>query len=256
MTHDEIKAFLDEKVSLFNRPGFIELDPVSIPHLFSKKEDIEIAGFLAATIAWGQRPTILRNAKKLMQWMDNAPHDFICHFEEDDLKPFRHFVHRTFNGTDCVYFLQSLQNIYRNHGGLSEIFTKPLRKEHTDVKHAIVFCRQKFFELEHLKRTEQHFSNPDEGAACKRLNMFLRWMVRRDKGGVDFGIWRNIQPSLLMCPLDVHSGRIARKFGLLKRKQNDWKAVQELTTMLQQFDPSDPVKYDFALFGLGAIERL
>jgi uncharacterized protein (TIGR02757 family) len=256
MTNDDIKSFLDEKVSLYNQPAFIELDPVSIPHLFSKKEDIEISGFLAATIAWGQRPTILRNAQKLMQWMDNAPYDFILNFDEDDLKPFRHFVHRTFNSTDCLYFLHALQNIYHNHGGLSEIFTKALCKEHKDVKQAIVLCRHKFFELEHLKRTEKHFSNPDEGAACKRLNMFLRWMIRRDKGGVDFGIWKEISPAILKCPLDVHSGRIARKFGLLKRKQNDWKAVEELTEMLQHFDSSDPVKYDFALFGLGAIERL
>jgi uncharacterized protein (TIGR02757 family) len=252
----EIKELLDEKVLYYNRSEFIEFDPVFIPHLFSKKEDIEISAFLAATIAWGQRPTIIRNAKKLMQLMDNAPHDFIIHFEENDLPPFRHFVHRTFNGTDCIYFLKALKNIYLDHGGFSEIFTKALHKEHTDIKQAIVICRNKFFEKEHPKRTEKHFSNPQEGAACKRINMFLRWMVRKDCCGVDFGIWNHISPSILVCPLDVHSGRIARKIGLLKRKQNDWRAVQELTEMLKKFDPSDPVKYDFALFGLGAIERL
>jgi len=251
----EIKQFLDEKVLLYNQPSFIELDPVSIPHLFNKKEDIEIAGFFAATIAWGQRPTILRNAKKLMQWMDNAPQDFILHFEENDLEPFRNFVHRTFNGSDCIYFLRALQNIYHHHGGLSELFTSSLNKPNADIKEAIVHCRTLFFELPHLKRTEKHFSNPEEGSACKRLNMFLRWMVRKDKKGVDLGIW-NISPSKLICPLDVHSGRIARKLGLLKRKQDDWKAAEELTGILRSFDKNDPAKYDFALFSLGVFEHL
>jgi uncharacterized protein (TIGR02757 family) len=251
----ELKEFLDEKVLLYNGPSFIELDPVSIPHLFIKKEDIEIAGFFAASIAWGQRPTILRNAKKLMQWMDNAPHDFILNFKEEDLKPFKSFVHRTFNGTDCIYFLKALQNIYRQHRGLSHLFTISSTTGDDGIKNAIVFCRNKFFELPHMKRTEKHFSNPGDGSACKRINMYLRWMVRKDKAGVDFGIWK-ISPSLLVCPLDVHSGRIARKLGLLKRKQNDWKAALELTENLRKLDASDPVKYDLALFGLGVFERL
>jgi uncharacterized protein (TIGR02757 family) len=256
MRLNELKDFLDEKVLLYNQPHFIELDPISIPHLFTKKEDIEISGFFAATIAWGQRPTILRNAEKLMQWMDNSPYDFVINFEEEDLKPFKAFVHRTFNGSDCINFLKALQNIYRNHGGLSELFTISLNEGHNDLKESIVFCRNRFFELPHMKRTEKHFSNPADGSACKRINMFLRWMVRRDNKGVDFGIWKQISPSLLVCPLDVHSGRIARKLGLLKRKQNDWKAAIELTQKLRKFDSSDPVKYDFALFGLGVFERL
>jgi uncharacterized protein (TIGR02757 family) len=251
----ELKEFLDEKVLLYNGPSFIELDPVSIPHLFTEKEDIEIAGFFAATIAWGQRPTIIRNAKKLMQWMDNAPHDFVLNFEEEDLKPFKSFVHRTFNGNDCIYFLKALQNIYRHHSGLSHLFTISSPGGDDGIKKAIVFCRNKFFELPHMKRTEKHFSNPADGSACKRINMYLRWMVRKDKAGVDFGIWKQ-SPSLLVCPLDVHSGRIARKLGLLKRKQNDWKAALELTQNLRKFDPSDPVKYDLALFGLGVFEHL
>jgi uncharacterized protein (TIGR02757 family) len=251
----ELKEFLDEKVLLYNRPSFIELDPVSIPHLFTKNEDREIAGFFAASIAWGQRPTILRNAKKLMQWMDNAPHDFIMNFEEEDLKPFKDFVHRTFNGEDCTFFLKSLQNIYRKYGGMSTLFTNSLNEGNDEIKNAIVFCRNKFFELLHLKRTEKHFSNPEDGSACKRLNMFLRWMSRKDKGGVDFGIWK-IPTTILVCPLDVHSGRVARKLGLLKRGQNDWKAAMELTENLRKLDPSDPVKYDIALFGLGVFERL
>ncbi len=248
---EEIKEFLDEKVLLYNQPWFIEYDPVSIPHLFSKKEDIEIAGFLAATIAWGQRPTILKNSRRLMQWMDNAPHDFILHFEDSDLNPFKGFVHRTFNGHDCIYFLAALQNLYRNHGGLSELFTISLKKHNDDIKEAIVLWRNKFFELPHMKRAEKHFSNPADGSACKRINMFLRWMARKDNKGVDFGIWKEVSPALLICPLDVHSGRIARKLGMLKRRQNDWKAALELTHLLRRLDPKDPVKYDFALFGLG-----
>ena len=252
----EIKEFLDEKVLLYNRPTFIEFDPVSIPHLFSKKEDIEIAGFLTATIAWGQRPTILRNARNLMQWMDDSPHEFILNFKKEDLAPFKKFVHRTFNGDDCIYFLQALQNIYSNHGGLSQLFTISSQKGHTDIKEAIVLCRNKFFELPHMKRTEKHFSSPAEGSACKRINMFLRWMVRQDKCGVDFGIWKHIPTSSLICPLDVHTGRVARKLGLLKRKQNDWKAANELTNILLKLNYSDPIKYDFALFGIGANEDL
>jgi len=245
----ELKGFLEEKFYLYNNKKFIETDPVSIPHLFSKKEDVEIAGFLSATIAWGQRKTILRNARRLMHWMDDDPHQFILNFKKEDLKPFKKFVHRTFHPDDCIFFLNSLKNIYRNHHGLSALFGKE------NAMDSILNARTIFFELPHLKRTEKHFSDPSSGSASKRINMFLRWMVRRDAYGVDFGIWKGISSSDLICPLDVHSGRVARKLGLLKRKQNDWKAAEELTNNLKKFDPADPVKYDFALFGLGVFEK-
>ncbi len=251
----EIIIFLNEKVFLYNNTSFIHTDPVSIPHLFSKKEDIEIAAFMAATIAWGQRTTILKNARKLMQWMDDAPHDFILNLTEEDLIPFRKFVHRTFQGDDCIYFLKALQNIYRHHNGLEKVFQSGIHKKDGDLSRAITNARKIFFELPHLKRTEKHFSNPEEGSATKRINLFLRWMVRKDNCGVDFGIWKSISPALLTCPLDVHSARVARKLGLLKRKQNDWRAAAELTHNLQRLDANDPVKYDFALFGLGVFEK-
>jgi len=250
-----IYNFLEEKSSFYNNPSFILTDPVSIPHLYSKKEDIEISGFLAATIAWGQRPTILKNAGKLMQWMDDSPHSFIMNCTRKDLIRFEKFVHRTFNGTDCIYFLEALQHIYRHHGGLEKIFLSALKNDDTDLQNSIIHCRSVFFELPHSRRSEKHFSNPAEGSAAKRLHMFLRWMVRKDSRGVDFGIWKTISPALLLCPLDVHSGRIARKLGLLKRKQNDRKAAQELTANLRKLDPADPSKYDFALFGLGVFEK-
>lgn len=250
-----LKDFLEEKFFFYNNPKFVETDPVSIPHQFTKKEDIEIAGFLAATIAWGQRITILRNAGKLIHWMDLDPHQFILNFKATDLKPFRTFIHRTFQPEDCLYYMASLQNIYRNHEGLSNLF-EPLAsgKKHR-VDAAIIHARQIFFELPHSKRIEKHFADPFAGSAAKRLNMFLRWMVRQDNAGVDFGIWNKISPSTLICPLDVHSGRVARKLGLLMRKQNDWNAAVELTNNLKKFDPVDPVKYDFALFGLGVFEK-
>ncbi len=251
----ELKEFLEEKVSLYNNRKFIESDPVSIPHLFSKKEDVEIAAFLSATIAWGQRKTILQNARRLVRYMDDDPYQFILHFSKADLKPFKSFVHRTFNGDDCVFYLDSLKNIYLNHGGLSQLFERNSPEKKNVAMESITAARKHFFEIPHLKRTEKHFSDPATGSATKRLNMFLRWMVRQDKFGVDFGTWKKLSPSQLICPLDVHSGRVARKLGLLKRKQNDWKAAIELTGKLRQFDPNDPVKYDFALFGLGVFEK-
>lgn len=250
-----IKNFLEEKTLFFNNTSFIETDPVSIPHLFSKKEDIEISGFFTATIAWGQRTTILKNARSLMHLMDDSPHEFITGFTQKDLKRFQHFVHRTFNGVDCVCFLMALRNIYLHSGGLENVFSMGIARADTDLGNAITQARKTFFDLPHQKRSEKHFSNPVEGSAAKRINMYLRWMVRKDNCGVDFGIWKSISPSLLSCPLDVHSGRVARKLGLLKRKQNDWKATQELTAELRKMDPDDPVKYDFALFGLGVFEK-
>ncbi len=249
----ELKEFLDEKYEQYNRLDFIASDPVSIPHQFTKKEDIEIAGFLAATIAWGQRVTIINNANKLMQLMDHAPHEFIMNAKAKELKRFDTFVHRTFNGTDAMFFMSSLQNIYKKHGGLEKVFVSKSKED--ACKEAIINFRKVFFSIPHPARTGKHVSNPEENSSAKRLCMYLRWMVRDDKRGVDFGIWKNsIQAKDLMCPLDVHTGNVGRKLGLLKRTQNDWKAVTELSNNLRKLDKNDPIKYDFALFGLGVFE--
>jgi uncharacterized protein (TIGR02757 family) len=247
----ELKEFLDEKVELYNRPSFIENDPISIPHLYTHKEDIEIAGFLAATIAWGNRKMILRNAKRMMALLDDSPYDFIMNSEVPDLERVEGFVHRTFNSSDLLYFLRALKHIYLTKGGLETIFNE--YKTEDSLQPAIHKLYTIFFELPHNHRTERHVSDPFKGSAAKKLNMYLRWMIRKDNKGVDFGIWDSISPSILSCPLDVHSGNVARKLGLLKHKQNDSRAVTELDTVLRSFDDKDPVKYDFALFGLGAI---
>jgi len=252
MTTWELKEFLDEKVDLYNRPTFIELDPISIPHRYSKKEDIEISGFLAATISWGNRKMILRNAELMMELLDNSPYDFIINAREEEMGRIDGFVHRTFNSIDMIYFLKALQNIYMHKGGLETIFRSHMTAD--SLQPAIHEFHKVFFELPHLKRTERHISDPFKGSAAKKLNMFLRWMVRNDSRGVDFGMWKRIDPSMLYIPLDIHSGNTARKLGLLARKMNDWKAVEELTAVLREFDPADPVKYDFALFGLGIFE--
>ncbi|MDQ3046902.1 MAG: TIGR02757 family protein [Bacteroidota bacterium] len=249
MSHEELKSFLEEKLDKFNRPSFIESDPISIPHQFTKKEDIEISGFLAATIAWGQRVTIINNAKKLIGLMDQAPHDFILNAKEKDLIKLEHFVHRTFNGTDLKFFIRSLQNIYRHEGGLEQAF------KGDDAFSSIMNFRELFFSIPYPPRSGKHVSNPLANSSAKRLCMFLRWMIRKDKRGVDFGIWSVLKPSQLMCPLDVHSGNVARKLGILIRSQNDWKAVVELTAFLKTLDSKDPVKYDIALFGLGVFEK-
>lgn len=251
---ENIKSFLDEKILLFNRAEFIETDPIQIPALFTTKENIEIAGFLAATIAWGQRPTIIRNAHKLISLMQNNPYEYLMKTDEKDWDVFSDFKHRTFNGTDCIYFLKALKNIYQNHGGLEQVFTEGFQHE-CSVLSALVHFRNVFFELAHERRTEKHVSDVEKGAAAKRLNMYLRWLVRDDKTGVDFGMWKQIPTSALMLPLDVHTGNVARKLGLLNRTQNDWRAVEEITARLREFDPTDPVKYDFALFGLGVFEK-
>ena len=252
MTKSELKEFLDEKVILYNNPKFIESDPIQIPHSFTLKEDIEIAGFLSATIAWGNRKMIINNAKQLMEIMGNSPYDFIVNHKENDLEKLSGFVHRTFNSIDAVYFIKSLQNIYQNHNGLESVFAK--HQEATSLQNSISEAKKVFFELEHPQRTTKHFSDPMNGSAAKRINMFLRWMVRQDNCGVDFGIWKSISTSAISCPLDVHSGNVARKLGLLTRKQNDAKALLELDTNLRKLDPVDPSKYDFALFGLGVFE--
>jgi uncharacterized protein (TIGR02757 family) len=249
----DLKAFLDEKVLKYNQPFFIETDPIQVPKSFTKKGDIEIAAFLAATIAWGNRLSIIRNATKLMVFMGNEPHDFVLDHSAADLKIFEKFVHRTFNGHDCVHFISSLKNIYKQHGGLQAVFETGFRNGN-NVKCALQEFYNVFFETGG-ERSRKHVSNVENGASAKRLNMFLRWMVRTDKAGVDFGLWDGIPQSALLLPLDVHTGNVARKLGLLQRKSNDWKAVEEATQALRQFDPNDPVKYDFALFGLGAFEK-
>lgn len=253
MNKNQLKEFLDEKVFIYNHPSFIETDPIQIPHQFSLKEDIEIAGFLIATIAWGNRKSIINNGNKLMALMGNSPYDFVIHFSEKNREFLSTFVHRTFNSEDLIYFLKSLQNIYKNHGGLENAFSKYSEKD--SMQTAIHHFKKTFFELPHLSRTQKHISDPLKNSAAKRINMFLRWMVRKDTAGVDFGIWKSITPSQLSCPLDVHTGNIARKLKLLERSQNDAKALAALDKSLRKFDPIDPVKYDFALFGLGAFER-
>lgn len=251
---ENIHSYLDEKALLFNQTKFIETDPIQIPALFTTKSNIEIAGFLAATLAWGQRPTIIRNAMKLVNLMNNNPIEFLLNVPEEDWDVFRDFKHRTFNETDCIYFMKSLKNIYQNHGGLEQVFTDGFRNGNT-IYNSLIHFRKIFFELDHERRTEKHVSNVEKGAAAKRLNMYLRWLVRTDKTGVDFGLWKQIPTSALMLPLDVHTGNVARKLGLLNRTQNDWQAVEEITAKLRCFDPEDPVKYDFALFGLGVFEK-
>ena len=253
MKKSELKSFLDEKVDIYNNPNFIETDPIQIPHLFTLKEDIEIAGFLVATIAWGNRKSIINNGHRLMEMMGNSPYDFVMNFSEDRAASLSNFVHRTFNNDDLAYFLKSLQNIYKNHGGLENVFSK--NAEIHSLQPAIHHFKKTFFELPHPSRTQKHISDPFKNSAAKRINMFLRWMVRNDNAGVDFGIWKSISPAILSCPLDVHCGNVARKLKLLKRKQNDGKALAELDNALRKLDPNDPVKYDFALFGLGVFER-
>lgn len=253
MTRTELKDFLEAKVVAYNNPKFLESDPIQIPHLYTKKEDIEISAFLTATIAWGNRKSIIKNAHRMMDLMGNSPFDFVMNHQLADLEPLHPFVHRTFNGTDFIYFIKSLQNIYLNHNGLEGIFEKHQEKD--SLQPTISKFKELFFELPYEQRTTKHVSDPLKGSAAKRINMFLRWMVRDSSSNVDFGIWKNISPSKLSCPLDVHSGNVARKLKLLKRKQNDAKALYELDKNLRKLDPMDPVKYDFALFGLGVFEK-
>jgi len=253
MNLNELQSFLDEKVALYNNTNFIESDPIQIPHHFSTKEDIEIAGFLTATIAWGNRKMIISNAKKMMDLMGNSPYDFVMNHQEYHLEKLEYFVHRTFNSTDLITFVMGLQHIYRNHNGLESVFAK--NQEMISMQKSISEFKKVFFEIEHQNRTQKHVSDPLNNSAAKRINMFLRWMVRNDNKGVDFGIWKTIPTAALSCPLDVHSGNVARKLGILTRKQNDAKALLELDTNLRLFDKNDPVKYDFALFGLGVFEK-
>jgi uncharacterized protein (TIGR02757 family) len=271
---ENIKSFLDAKVAQYNRPEFIENDPIVIPHLFSKKQDIEIMGFWAATLAWGQRVTIIKKCKELITLMDGAPHDFIINHEETDLKKLLHFKHRTFNDIDTLYFIAFFRYHYEKFESLEDAFLpkppSPLKEELLDLtkvsltpplggwgaEDCLNHFRKYFFSLpDYPHRTQKHVSSPSQKSTCKRLNMFLRWMVRKDDNGVDFGIWNHINPADLICPLDLHVDRVSRKLLLITRKQTDWQTAIELTQRLKQFDPLDPVKYDFALFGLGIEER-
>ena len=250
-----LKDFLDEKVALYNNPSFIAADPVSIPHRFTLKQDIEIAGFFAALFAWGGRAIIINKCGELLRLMDNAPYDFILNHNDGDLKKFLHFKHRTFNTTDLLYFISFLNYYYSQHLSLESAFSVWLTPEDATVEKALSCFHNYFFSLPYApERTRKHIATPARGSHCKRLNMFLRWMVRRDKNGVDFGIWKELRPSQLVCPVDVHVARTARKLGLLTAPQLSWKAALELTAHLKAFDPNDPVKYDFALFGLGVME--
>ena len=247
----ELKDLLEHKVNLYNTKNFISEDPISIPHTYSQKEDIEIISFLISIISWGNRKSIIKSGNKLTEILGSSPIDFIMRFKEKDLKKID-FVHRTFNKFDLIYFLKSLKNIYKNHDGLENVFSKNLNDEF--MYNNIHNFRKIFFLLNHEKRTEKHISNPKKNSACKRINMFLRWMVRND-GVVDFGIWKKIKPSMLSCPLDVHTANIGRKLNLISRKQNDLKTVLELDQKLRLFDKNDPVKYDYALFGMGVYEK-
>lgn len=251
----KLQDFFNKKVKEYNQPYFIASDPVCIPHLFTKKQDIEIAGFFAAIFAWGNRTTIINKSKELMQLMQMQPHQFCLHASAAELKRLEGFKHRTFNTTDLLYCIEFFKQHYGQYESLENAFM-PLNQPPSSVKEALSYFHHNFFSLEDAPlRTKKHISTPEKGSSCKRLNMFLRWMVRKDKAGVDFGIWKNIQPSQLICPIDVHVARVAKRFNLLDRKQMDWLAAEELTNYLKKLDPNDPAKYDFALFGLGVIEK-
>jgi uncharacterized protein (TIGR02757 family) len=254
----DLKKFLDTKVIQFNNPSFIKDDPVCIPHLFSKKQDIEIAGFFSAIFAWGIRKTIIRKSKAVLQIMDNAPYDFCLHHSGEDLMRVERFCHRTFNDTDLLYFISFFKFHYSKHQSLEVGFfnDKTIKQFNNVVESSLNYFYEYFFSLEDIpSRTKKHIASPQKKSTCKRLNMYLRWMVRNDGKGVDFGIWKKISPSQLICPVDVHVARVAKHFNLIKRNQVDWLAAIELTEALKKFDKQDPVKYDFALFGLGVLEK-
>ncbi|TNE55178.1 MAG: TIGR02757 family protein [Bacteroidetes bacterium] len=255
-TSDALRDQLDAAFHQYNTAAFIPADPISILHRFSRLQDREIMGFWTATLAWGQRKTIIRSAEQLLERMDGAPYDFILHHEERDRERFLDFKHRTFQATDTLYFLEFFQNFYRAQHSLETAFARHLKPDDTTVEAALIGFHCDFFDHPYApQRTRKHVATPERGSTCKRLNMFLRWMVRRDAAGVDFGDWKQIRPAQLLIPLDVHVERVARRMGLLQRKQTDWKAVLELTENLRAFDPDDPVKYDFALFGMGVLEK-
>ncbi|MBR9999227.1 MAG: TIGR02757 family protein [Cyclobacteriaceae bacterium] len=253
MPHPEnLKYLLEEKYLRYNQQSFIENDPISVPHRFNRRQDIEIAGLFAAILAWGQRKTTIRKGFELMQMMDNSPYDFILHHRENDLKVLTRFKHRTFNATDTLYFVYFLNRYYRENASLEDLFLSG----YPSVEKGLIHFHDLFFSLESAPaRTKKHIPSPKKRSTCKRLNMYLRWMVRNDGRGVDFGLWSRISPSRLICPVDLHVDRVARKMGLISRKQTDWYTAVELTDHLKKIDPEDPVKYDYALFGLGVIEN-
>lgn len=247
-----LRDFLEEKAAVYNRPAFIEHDPVRIPHRYKLKQDIEISGFVAAILAWGQRKTIINKCTEFFALMDNAPYDFVLNHSEEDLKPFLNFRHRTFNAIDALYFIEFFRWYYQQYDSLEEAFIMGLNGNSRDMTQGLIRFRHLFFSLPHFpERTRKHIATPERNSACKRINMFLRWMVRKDDCGVDFGIWSGIRPDQLVCPCDLHVDRVGRYLGLITRKQTDWQTALELTQNLKKFDPKDPVKYDFALFGLG-----
>ena len=254
--HRDLKTRLDELADRYNQPAFLEQDPISIPHRFDRLQDREIAGFWTAMLAWGQRKTIIQSAERLINLMDGAPYDFVLHHEERDRQRFEHFYHRTFQPIDALYFLAFLQLYYRTNDSLETAFSGYLPAGAPHVGPALTGFHERFFALPDApERTRKHVATPARKSTCKRLNMFLRWMVRQDDRGVDFGVWKRIQPRQLLIPLDVHVERVARSLGLLQRKQTDWLAVLELTEALRRLDPADPVRYDFALFGLGVLKK-
>mgnify|MGYP001201224872 CR=1 FL=1 len=256
MEQTRLKKFLDDKVKHFNRVSFIREDPICIPHLFSRQQDIEIAGFFSAVFAWGIRKTIIAKSNELMERMDYAPYQFCLQHTDADLKKLLQFKHRTFNDTDLLYFISFLKHHYSRYHSLEDAFTKNFTEDLFSIEDALNHFYNYFFSLEHVPaRTLKHIASPGKNSACKRLNMYLRWMVRKDDTGVDFGIWKKIKPAQLIIPLDVHVARVARHFKLLERKQTDWAAAVELTSALRSFNSKDPVKYDFALFALGALEK-
>jgi len=254
--NSNLKKYLDELVHKHNRPAFISDDPISIPHLFTHQQDIEIMGFWVATLAWGQRKTIINKSMELIELMDGRPHEFILNHTEEQRARFAQFKHRTFNYTDSLYFLDFLQRYYRQHETLEDAFARHMRPKDHNVEKALIGFHDLFFDSEDAPhRTKKHVATPNRKSRCKRLNMFLRWMVRKDEKGVDFGLWNRIDPSQLLIPLDVHVERVARRLEMIERKQNDFQTVVELTETLKRFDPKDPVKYDFALFSIGVLEK-
>lgn len=253
---DALQKFLSSKVIQYNTPAFIAADPICLPHTFTKKQDIEIAGFFAAIFAWGNRTTIIKKAKELLELMDNSPHDFCVQHQAEDLKNLLHFKHRTFNTTDLLYFISFFKFHYTTNDSLETAFSKWMHKKDIHVGNALNGFYDYFFSLPHVPaRTLKHISSPKKKSACKRINMYLRWMVRQDKHGVDFGLWKKINPVQLIIPLDLHVARVARHLNLLQRKQTDWQAALELTAACREMDANDPAKYDFALFGLGVLEK-
>jgi uncharacterized protein (TIGR02757 family) len=256
---NNLLQFLDSKVAIYNQPDFIADDPISIPHQFTKKQDIEIAGFFAAILAWGNRKSIINSCNKLLTAMDHSPHDFILHHTPKALKRLEYFVHRTFNSTDLFWLIEFFRHHYQNNDSLETAFSQWMQPEDDNVEQALNGFHHYVFSsaiaADYPERTKKHIAAPFKKSACKRLNMYLRWMIRKDNHGVDFGLWNNITPAQLICPLDVHVARVARRFNLLERQQNDWQTAVELTAYLKQLDPIDPVKYDFALFGLGVVEK-